>query len=227
MISGDVAHAWHPPVPGVREVFHARFRGHSYPRHAHDVWTILVVDTGDIRYALDGAPHGAGSAVVTVLPPHVVHDGRPGPAGVFVKRVLYLDDTLVDPALVGCAVDHPEVDDRDLRRSLRTVHRELVRGTDDLVAESRLALVLERLVSHLRRGRAAARDPRRPHLAEATRALLDAHVVPGISLAALADELSASRGHIVRRFTATFGIAPHAYLTGRRITRSPSAVGDV
>lgn len=228
MSTGEVVRAWRPPVAGVREVFHARFHAHAYPRHAHDVWTVLVVDTGDIRYALAGTPHGADAASVTVLPPHVAHDGRPGPAGAFVKRVLYLDDTIVDADLVGHAVDAPEIANLDLRRAVRAVHHELATFDDPLRAESRLALAVERLGVELRRGRgpAVVPDVHVPHLAEATRALLDAHVADGISLAALADRLGFSRGHVLRSFTATFGIAPHAHLTSRRIERARALLLD-
>jgi hypothetical protein len=183
-MSGDVVHAWRPPVPGVREVFHARFHDHAYPRHAHDVWTVLVVDAGDIRYALDGVHHGADTAVVTVLPPHVAHDGHAGPAGAFVKRVLYLDETVLDLALVGPAVDRPQIDDRALRAALRRVHGELARLDDPLRVESRLVVAVERLARHLRRGRAGAVERQSADLAESARGLLDAHLVSGITRAA-------------------------------------------
>ncbi|MFI6165638.1 AraC family ligand binding domain-containing protein [Nocardia sp. NPDC051052] len=50
--------AWQPRVPGVVEVFHARFIGHVYPMHAHDFWTLLIVDYGAVRYHLDRHEHG-------------------------------------------------------------------------------------------------------------------------------------------------------------------------
>ena len=69
--------AWKPIVPGIREVLHARFTDHAYPSHTHDVWTLFIVDDGAIRYDLDRTARGAEPSMVTVLPPHVVHDGRP------------------------------------------------------------------------------------------------------------------------------------------------------
>lgn len=227
MSTGEVVRAWRPPVPGLREVLQARFRTHVYPRHAHDVWTILVVDTGDIRYALDGTARRADAATVTILPPHVAHDGRPGPSGTFVKRVLYVDDTLLDTGLVGPAVDAAGIADPGLRRSVRAAHRTLRVFDDPLRAESLLTLALERLVAHLRRGHGRAPVQQRTDaIAEATRALLDEHLATGISLAAMAGEIGVSRGHVVRSFTATFGIAPHAYLTSRRIGKARALLLD-
>ena len=49
-IVGVSLQAWKPPIRGIREVLHARFTDHAYPRHTHDVWTLFIVDDGAIRY---------------------------------------------------------------------------------------------------------------------------------------------------------------------------------
>ena len=95
--------AWRPAVPGIAEVFHAHFVEHAYPLHTHDTWTLLVVDDGVSRYDLERAEHGATADEVTLLPPHVPHDGRAATRRGFRKRVLYLDATAVPDSLVGAA----------------------------------------------------------------------------------------------------------------------------
>lgn len=97
----DSITAWKPAVPGIREVLHARFRDHAYPLHTHDVWTLFIVDEGRIAYDLDRRGHGALPSMVSILPPHVVHDGRPGIDGGYRKRVLYLETSLVGEHLIG------------------------------------------------------------------------------------------------------------------------------
>ena len=82
--------AWKPAVAGIREVLHARFMSHAYPLHTHDVWTLFIVDEGAIAYDLDRREGHAGPSIVSILPPHVVHDGRPGAQG-YRKRVLYIE----------------------------------------------------------------------------------------------------------------------------------------
>ncbi len=54
-------------------------------------------------------------------------------------------------------------------------------------------------------------------LAEAFRALLDTHLVETVTLAAVGRQFGESPAHLVRCFTRTFGVAPHAYRIGRRI----------
>lgn len=216
MSAAPAVHAWRPPVPGVHEVFHARFDRHAYPRHTHDAWTVLIVDRGDIRFELEGRDHGSATSTVTVLPPHVVHDGRAGPSGSFVKRVLYLDATYLADDLIGHAVDTPTLVDARLRSILAAAHRSLSVGQEALAAETYLSLAAESLQARLRR-RSRVDPPVAVDLADATRAVLDDQVRSGVTLQELSERLGASRGHVVRAFSSRFGVAPHAYLLGRRI----------
>jgi AraC-like DNA-binding protein len=214
----DSVRAWKPAVPGISEVFHARFAEYAYPVHAHSTWTLFLVDDGAIRYDLDRHPYGSDTSTVGVLPPHVVHDGRPATSRGFRKRVLYLDDSMLGERLVGSAVDHSVIEDPLLRSRVSAVHQ-ILGGTDTaLEAESRLAFIVERLRRHLRDN---ADDPEWPHtgdvLAERLRALLDAHLLESVTLASASHRLGASPAHLVRSFTRTFGVAPHAYQLGRRI----------
>jgi AraC-like DNA-binding protein len=209
--------AWRPDVPGIDEVFHARFVDHAYPLHTHATWTLLVVDDGAVRYDLDRAEHGAVSSAVTLLPPGVAHDGRSATAGGFRKRVLYLDDAALPAGLVGRAVDRPAVEDDVLRGAVDRLHRVLDRPGDELAARSGLALVTDRLVAHLGRGGPDAEPVRDPRTAGALRDLLDAHVVDGLTLDAAAAVLHVTPTHLVKAFAAEFGLPPHRYLVGRRV----------
>jgi AraC-like DNA-binding protein len=208
--------AWQPALPGVREVFHARFVEHRYPPHTHDTWTVLIVDQGAIRYDLDNREHGSRSGTVTVLPPHVVHDGRAAHDVGFRKRVLYVETTELSERLVGPAVDRPRIDDPRLHRTLDQLHRRLQAGDDLIGGEATLAVVIEQLQSHLGR-QPPAEPPTDPRLADQLRQLLDAHLFERVTLSAAGSILEASPTHLVRSFTRAYGISPHAYVISRRI----------
>lgn len=208
--------AWRPAVPGVAEVLHAHFVEHAYPVHTHDTWTLLIVDDGAIRYDLDRHSHGTAGVDVTLLPPNVPHDGRAATRWGFRKRVLYLDTTVLGEQFVGAAAGGPGVRDPLLRQRVHQLHDALADRAGGFEAESRLALVRDRLIGHLRPG-AAPVGGGSVRLAGRLRALLDERTVPGLTLAQASAELGAHPVHLVRSFTATFGIPPHAYLTGRRI----------
>lgn len=222
--------AWAPSVPGVAEVFHARIVDYAYPPHCHDTWTVLIVDDGAIRYDLDTRQCGAVGQTISILPPGVVHDGRPAPGTHgFRKRNLYLEEGFLPAELIGPAVDHTNIDDPQLRRALVGLHDSLVEREDSLDGEARLALIGERIAAHLTpsTGSAAgaiseARSPHRPAAAEAgvaerLRRLLDEHTVVPITLGRAATLLELSVPHLVRSFTRRFGVSPHAYVIGRRI----------
>ncbi|MFC5727903.1 MULTISPECIES: helix-turn-helix transcriptional regulator [Nocardioides] len=217
MEPGPRIRAWQPAVPGVAEVLHAHFPRHQYPMHTHDTWTLLVVESGAIRYDLERHEHDVRRSLVTVLPPGVAHDGRTATPEGFHKRVLYLDAEQLDVGLVGRAVDHPGWADPPLRAEVDRVHRAVSAPGDELEAESRLALVVDRLARHLAREQVEVPEARAPVLVRRLRELLDAHVVDGITLEEAGRVLDAHPTHLVRAFRRETGIPPHRYLTGRRL----------
>jgi AraC-like DNA-binding protein len=209
--------AWNPAVPGIHEVFHARFVDHAYPPHTHDTWTVFIVDEGAIRYDLEARHRGATGARVTILPPHVVHDGRAAGDLGYRKRVLYLGTDVLDERLIGRAVDDPDIEDQAVVRGLRALHRVLRHPNETLEAEAMLAVVKTELQEHLD-GRIA--DPReRPDgdVAADLRDLLDQHSFEPMTLTEAGRILHVSPAHLVRCFTRSFGIAPHRYVVARRI----------
>ena len=206
---GPEIEAWRPNVPGIHEVFHARFTTHAYPSHTHDAWTLLIVDDGMVRYDLDRHEHGALRSQVTLLPPGVPHDGRS--VHPFRKRVLYLaTDTLTG---VGAAVDHPSVRDPLLRKRIHQLHEAL--RTEDLEAQSRFALIRDRLHQHLRVPENP--QPAKTTIAHQLRDLLDARLPDTPPLDEAAAVLGAHPVSLIRAFSREFGIPPHRYVTGRRL----------
>jgi AraC-like DNA-binding protein len=213
---GEWVRAWKPRVPGIHEVFHARFIDHAYPPHTHEAWTVFIVDEGAIRYDLETRHRGADGTRVTILPPHVVHDGRAATGAGFRKKVLYLGSDVLGETLIGRAVDDPGIEDPALARELRALHRVLEDPDETLAAETALTGVGHRLRWHL----GERDDPvDRPddEVASELRDLLDEHLVEGMTLADAGRVIHASPAQLVRCFSRTFGIAPHRYLLARRI----------
>jgi AraC-like DNA-binding protein len=226
MTSDERVRAWRPDVPGVGEVLHAHFTEHAYPAHTHDLWTVLLVDTGGVSYELERRPLDAPAGSVTLLPPHVPHDGRAvAPTG-FDKRVIYLDERWLPLELVGSAVAGPTLDDGELVRSVAALHGTLARPGDELEAETRLAMIAERMVAHLDRSSAVPREGREPGLARRVRELLDRDLVEAPTLESLAADLDAHATHLVRAFGREYGLPPHRYVTGRRVDRARGLLLD-
>lgn len=209
--------AWRPAVPGVDEVLHGSFVDHAYPLHSHDTWTLLVVDAGTVHYDVGRAGHETSPTSVTLLPPDVPHDGRATTDAGFRKRVVYLERAVLAGELLGSAVDSPVLVDAALHARVSALHDALATRTDDLESESRLAFITQRLRSHLRPRDAGPDGERGARVALELRELIDARLPTGVSLQEAAGLLHSHPTHLVRAFSARFGMPPHLYLTGRRV----------
>ncbi|MDQ1037121.1 AraC-like DNA-binding protein [Streptomyces sp. V3I8] len=222
MVAQREVSAWRPSVPGVVEVFHAHFTEYAYPMHVHDAWTLLIVDAGAVRYDLDRHERGTPDGTVSLLPPHVPHNGSPITADGFRKRVLYLDLSRLDETYIGPAVDTPDLVDPVLRRRVGQLHTVLARPGDELEAESRLTLIGERLRGHLRPAPGPVANGRGADhpLAHRLRELLDERLLRGVTLQEAAGLVHAHPAHLVRAFSGAYGIPPHQYLMSRRVERA-------
>jgi AraC-like DNA-binding protein len=217
VINDTRVRAWRPAVPGVVEVFHARMTSHVYPMHTHETWTLLIVDDGKIRYDLHRHEHGAMDRAVTLLPPHVPHNGRAATAAGFRKRVVYLDLSSLPAGLTGQAVDQPVLTDALLWQRIHELHRVLAQPGEEFEAESRLAFVAERLGWHLSRSRTPGSATATSDVADELRGLIDTRFREPMTLREASDALHAHPAHLVRQFSRQFGISPHQYMTSRRI----------
>ena len=207
--------AWRPRLDGVLEVLHAHMTGHAYPMHAHDSWTLLIVDDGAVRYDLDRHERGAYGDLVTLLPPHVPHNGTSVTPDGFRKRVFYLEPGQLPDALIGATVDNSAFTDPSLRKRIAELHRIIPQPGEALEAESQLAEITERLRARLGCPTLPERLDRTP--AYRLRDLLEENIVPGLSLAESAQRLHFDPAYLVRSFSREFGMSPHRYLISRRV----------
>jgi AraC-like DNA-binding protein len=158
--------------------------------------------------------------MVSILPPYVVHDGRPATGAGYRKRVIYLEPEVVGEALIGAAVDGPALtSDPGLRRAVSSLDRTLGCADDALEAETRLHLVAERIRRAMGEvdGRQGVEPRALDAAVEAFRAWLDEHLFEAVTISAAADELDMGPTHLARGFADAFGIAPHAYVITRRL----------
>ncbi len=214
----DRVRVWHPDVPGLTEVLHARFDRHAYPAHVHDDWTVLTIVEGAVAYDLERTPHVAAPTTLTLLPPGVPHDGRSAVAGgSFRKRVLYLSAEWMPPAAADAAVRHPTLLDPSVRSIVDAVHAAVGRRGDALAAETGILALADAVRSHLGRPLPSRTDG---PLARRLRALLDDRLADSFTLEEAGRLLGAHPGHLVRTFSRAYGISPHRYLTGRRVDRA-------
>jgi len=183
--------------------------------HAHDSWALLIVDDGAVRYDLDRHERGAFGQLVTLLPPQVPHNGCSTSSRGFRKRVLYLDPGQLPTALIGASVDNSAFADAPLRQLISNLHHTIDMPGEELESEGQLADITELL--RVRLGFPGLPERLDGGAAYRLRALLEQHVVPGLSLQTASRLLNFHPAYLVRAFGREFGMSPHQYLISRRV----------
>ncbi len=85
----EAARYWqHGAVPGV-DLLRARYVTHRYGRHAHETFTVGVIESGVEEFDYGGELLRAGPGAVALLNPEVVHTGQAGVPDGWSYRVLY------------------------------------------------------------------------------------------------------------------------------------------
>jgi AraC-like DNA-binding protein len=210
----DHVHAWHPSVPGVREIYHATFE-HAYPMHAHDGWTVMIVDAGAVSYDLHRAGHVAAPRAVTLLPPGIPHDGRSVVDGQpYRKRVIYTDGDWLPERAADRAATNPTLAGAEPLAVVKRIHAALREPGDVLAAEHWMLTLRGSLLDHLDTPGVVPSDA---PLARRVRVLLDERITESFTLAQVAVDANAHPSHLIRAFSREFGLAPHQYVVSRRV----------
>ncbi|MEA5456534.1 AraC family transcriptional regulator [Sinomonas sp. JGH33] len=211
----DSVRVWHPTVPFVREVLHATFEHHVYPAHTHDAWAVLMVDDGAVAYDLDRTGHFAVPDSVTLLPPHVPHNGRSAVGGeTYRKRVIYLDEGWLPARLADATVARPTLQGNAAAATVAGIHAALRSPGEMMAAEYGILSLQEIVQGHLG---TASSPPRDVPLARRLRQMLDDRLDESFTITEAARILGTHPSHLVRAFSQAYGIAPHRYVIGRRV----------
>jgi hypothetical protein len=85
----ECARYWrHAAVPGV-DLLRATFVTHRYSRHAHETFTLGLIEAGVEEFEYGGSLLRAGRGAVALLNPEVVHTGQAAAPEGWAYRVLY------------------------------------------------------------------------------------------------------------------------------------------
>jgi AraC-like DNA-binding protein len=210
-----------PPVAGL-ERLEAQFTGHAFDPHRHDTYAIGYTLQGVQSFRYRGAPRNSVPGEVFVIHPDEVHDGHAGTVDGFRYRIMYLEPKLVLDAIGGGPL--PFVRETDWNRG--ALAAAIVPALDDL-ARPLEDLQRDQILVNLGEALRAAdpsltrRAPKAPdrHAVDTARALLEAHVVDGVSSTALEAATGLTRYQVARHFRACLGTSPYRYLAMRRLDR--------
>lgn len=222
----EQARYWrHAGVPGV-DLLRARYVTHRYAKHAHETYTIALIEEGVEEFEHGRNLLRAGRGAVALLNPEVVHTGHAGVPEGWSYRVLYPSVRVVEDiaAELGAAPGTPHfaetvVDDERSAQLVRAAHLAAEHG-DSLAASSVLHAALAGLLG--RHARPAGRVPAAGHQRHVqavcdARELLHERVTAPPPLGELARLTGLGPHALLRAFRAETGLPPHAYLNQVRV----------
>lgn len=213
----------------------ATFRRHAYAPHTHDSYVIGTVIEGFEAFHVTGRPYVIGPGEVCLLPPGVVHDGRPAGDG-FTYRITYPEPEVLaavsadgDDRAAAPRFAQPVVRDADLAARLAAAHALIDRDGPSLAGDEALlnAYTLA-LARHAEGGGvgAAIQGGRDPSAVGRALAYLDAHFAEPVDLATLAAVAGVPRVRLIRAMRRQTGLTPHAWLTDRRVRAAARLLRD-
>jgi AraC-like DNA-binding protein len=197
---------------------------HTFPRHSHEQFGFGLIERGAQRSLSGRGVVEAGVGDLITVNPGEVHDGAPIGAAGRAWRMLYLDSALIAETVCdategktrSCEFVRPVLRDDALAGAFRVLYGALTtpqEGAADLRRDEALALLVDRLV----RERPFEAQPAVPAAIRRAREVIDDDPTTPVTLAELAHASDPSRFQVVRGFSRTFGLTPHAYLVQRRI----------
>ncbi|NRF65574.1 AraC family transcriptional regulator [Aquincola sp. S2] len=213
------------PWPGVHGTLIDSTR--HYGRHWHTTFGFGLLERGAQRSASGRGEVSAYAGDLITTNPGEVHDGRPLDGASRRWRMVYLEpdamaEVLAAPAGAG-EFTRPVLRDARLQRAVAALFDRLdgwrARGDDAaaLACDEALAHCCEMLLG----GRAVASRSALPFAElRAVRDRLADAALEAPSLAVLAAQAGLSRYQLLRRFSAAFGLPPHAWLLQQRAERA-------
>ncbi|MBN8229612.1 AraC family transcriptional regulator [Corallococcus macrosporus] len=215
-----------PEVPGL-ELHRAAYTRWAFPKHSHDVFSLVAYDAGAQSMQLQGQRVLASVGSLLAVSTGEMHEGRAADSTIgWAYRILYVPPALLiraaeetgAPAGTLPGFASPMLQDAVLMERFTVTFDALKDGAVSLLEreERLLGLLVALLRRHSglpyrRRATACERGVKR------ARELLEAHPTRNLSLEALARVAGLSPWHLVRAFHRQFGQTPQVFQRALRL----------
>ena len=218
-----------PDLPGV-EIRVSRYNEDAFCRHAHDAWSVGLIEAGRTTFSLDEDRHVAARGQMVLIAPGAVHACNPDPDSVMAYRMFYIAPGLLDEAAAEVhggtnsaaspGFTSPVIDDPDLFRFWRRLHIAVAVQADRLEKQSLLMQGLADLLTRHGQLGTPCECVRVPDAVRLVREHLAARLDERVSLDDLSALAGISRYHLLRLFSRETGLPPHAYQNQLRVDRA-------
>lgn len=216
-----------PDLPGI-EVRFSSYNEEAFRKHAHDAYSVGLIETGRTTFFLEGDIHSASAGQMALIPPGAVHACNPDFDSEMAYRMFYVDSPWLAEAgeeVFGAGTPlpvfrSPVVDDPGVFAAWRDLHLTIIRGADKLEKQSRLVQCLSSLVArHAVLGK--VKPPgKAAGVVQAVQAYLADRLEQNVTLDELSTLTGLSRFHLLRTYHEEVGLPPHAHQNQLRVDRS-------
>lgn len=212
------------PAEGV-ELLRARYVAHRYEPHIHETYAFGLVEGGRQTFACRGERHYSSGGSIFAINPGDAHDGEAADEGGFLYRMIYVEPAVMaaqleDAGACGLPLFRTAMFfDADVAGLLANAHDAFAEGASRLERDHHLQAFVLGVSRHGRLSTTGSRAPAMAALAR-VRDYMHAQFRDDVSLPQLAAIAQLGRHHLTRSFTRAFGIAPHRYLTQRRLAEA-------
>lgn len=220
---------WHDPDLKNLEVLRASYITHTFARHAHETFTIGIIEAGAGAFDARGTTHTAGPSHLFIIHPDEVHNGYAAIPTGWTYRVLYPDPVTLQQILLEQTSSargtpfFPDtiIQDQQLSRLAFSLHALLEQPSGKLEREVSLHELLAYLISQH-----ASPIPRIQPISREHRAVsyvqdyFHAHIGENVSLDQLANLVDLNPSYLLRTFRAQVGLPPHAYQIQLRVQQA-------
>ncbi|HGM6995540.1 AraC family transcriptional regulator [Serratia ureilytica] len=206
-------------LPGV-ELYQAHIERYAFEPHTHDAFAIGTVDTGAERFRYRGAQHLAAPGALVLMNPDELHTGEAETPGGWCYRMLYLAPETLE-RLSGDRsqwfTDAVRHDPRAAQR-LSAILAALWQTDDPLTLDGLLLEAVALLQPHIRTGRREKAEA--AHRFEVVKSYLHDNFAEAITLNQLAELVSLSPYHFLRKFKAEYHVSPQQMLMAIRLSQA-------
>lgn len=230
MTSAERVKFWRDPGLDNLELLRATYVTHCFAPHAHEGFAIGVVQRGATTTSYRNAHYDMPAGTIIVINPGEIHTGEAANDQGWTYRMFYPKANLLQriaSELAGQPRDvpffpSPVITDHALAQRLLKLHRTLEdHQISTLERESLLRCSLARLILGYADAPPAVAEvkPERRYVSQ-VRDFIEAHYADDISLPQLAALVNLTPCYLLRLFTKTTGLPPHAYLTYVRLRQA-------
>ncbi|MGE4293349.1 MAG: helix-turn-helix domain-containing protein [Desulfovibrio sp.] len=222
---------WRDPDLHGLEIRYSRYREISFPRHAHETYSVGVVLAGSTRLWARGLERRVIEGDLALFAPGEVHSCNPEQANwayyMFHVQPEWLEGLAADMAgITNGRVDRiifpsSVVRDAELAESLQRLAA-LVTEQGELLERQELATEVFGwlLARHGEVRRAGGETQGDPEAVRRAREALESNLSEKLTLDELARRAALSPYHLLRVFRESTGLPPHAWRTQRRISHA-------